>query len=74
MARTPFYKCDYCGAVVDWYRGGYRALCKHCGEGTLFPMMELYVVNTEREKETLDEAFKLLHCEGADSRFCPCEN
>lgn len=29
--RTPFYKCDNCGAVVDYYRGGFHALCKHCG-------------------------------------------
>lgn len=58
-----FYKCNKCGTVIDWYRSGYNAHCKHCGEGTLLPMKELYVVNTEREKETLAEAFKLLNCE-----------
>lgn len=62
--KTLFYRCDNCGAVIDWYRGGFHALCKHCGEGTLLPMKELYVVNSDREKETLDETFKLFHCEG----------
>lgn len=61
--RELFYKCDHCGAVIDWYRGGYRMLSKHCGEGTPLPMKELYVVNSDRVKSTLDEAFKLLHCE-----------